>query len=148
MGDLLAEAEELRKEALAGRRKVLCDEHSDTVASIVTLGSVLQSRAKKAAEDAVRIGTHYMMNREEFVAAGGSSADFDRYQVNGDGVLDKQQLEALVASKLAEAEPLYREALKWRCMKYGVQHSKTRMLAADLGRVLEGMGKLDELSSL
>ena len=44
------------------------------------------------------------VDRDGFKAGGGSDADFDRYDKNGDGVLDKDELEAMAAAQQRAGE--------------------------------------------
>jgi len=66
----------------------------------------LRSAAKqKAASDVREMDTNHdgVLDRQEFIAGGGTRNEFDRYDANGDGVLDGAELEQRAADKIGSA---------------------------------------------
>ena len=123
----------LQQRALATRRRVLGEEHPDTLASINGMGALLEAQGKlDEAEPLLR--TVVAVRRR---VLGGTQPD-TLVSVNELGLLLRTE------GKLGEAEPYAREALEKRRRVLGEENRYTLMSANNLGLVLQDQNKLAE----
>lgn len=123
----------LQESALATRRRVLGDEHPDTLTSINNMGYLLQAMGKHAEAE-----PHY---REALDARrrvlGGDHPD-TLTSINNMGYLLQAR------GKYTEAEPHYREALERRRRVLGDDHPDTLVSINNMGLLLQVDGRLAE----
>ena len=123
----------LQKRALATRRRVLGEDHPDTLFSINNMGSLLQDQGKLSEAE------HYIRESLE----------------KSRRVLGEEHLDTLLSisnlsvlllyeGKLGEAESYVREALEKRRRVLGEDHPDTLISINNLGLLLLGQGKLSE----
>ncbi|MGQ0629267.1 MAG: tetratricopeptide repeat protein, partial [Phycisphaerales bacterium] len=123
----------LQENALATRRRVLGEEHKDTITSINNMGVLLQAQGKLAeAETCLREA----LERSRRLLGESHPNTLD--SVNNMGALLQSQ------GKYAEAEPYSREALARNRRVFGEEHPKTLSSIGNLGSLLQGDGRLAE----
>ncbi len=134
----LLEAEPLMREALGTLRRVLGDEHRNTLASIGNLGQLLQAQGRLAeaepyVREALETSRRVLGNEDPDTLAA----------INNMGILlQGQGLHA--QGKLAEAEPYLREALDQRRRVLSDEHPNTLSAISNMGSLLKAQGKLTE----
>jgi len=126
----------LQQEALKIRRRVLGDDHPQTLASIGNMGDLLGSMGKL--DEALPYLREDLDNSRRVL---GDDHEHTISAINGMGLLLKKQ------GKLDEALPYYREALDNSRRVLGDDHPTTLTLIANMGVLLESMGKSDEALS-
>ncbi len=127
------EAMPLQERAMATRRRVLGDDHPDTLTSISQMGLLLQGRGRLAEAE-----TYYreaLENRRRVL--GDEHPDTLISISNMDFLLQSQ-------GKLAEAEVYSREALEIRRRVLGDEDNYTLLSISNMCTVLMFQGKLDE----
>ena len=134
---LYEQAFTLHDAALTTRRHVLGDDHPDTIASINSLGFVLQDQGKLA--DARPLAVE-ALERARRVLGDDHPATID-YIGNMATLLQGE-------GKLAQAETLYRESLDKRRRVLGPDHVDTIRGISNLGSILEAQGKFAEAEPL
>ncbi|MCC6661533.1 MAG: serine/threonine protein kinase [Phycisphaerales bacterium] len=130
---LYEEAYPLQESALATRRRLLGEEHPDTLASLNFMGLLLQYQG--------RLDEAEPYQREAMDTARrvlGKDAPFTLTCVNNMGGLLMDE------GRLTEAEPYYREALRERRRVLGGEHESTITSIINMGQLLAAQGKLDE----
>ncbi len=123
----------LQKSALATRRRVLREEHPDTLTSINNMGALLWSQGKLAESE-----PYYREALEKSRRVLGEEHPNTLSFINNMGVLLHSQ------GKLAEAEPYWREALEKRRSVLGEEHPDTLDSVHSMGVLLQAQGKLAE----
>ena len=139
-GDRLAlydKAIPLQESALAKRRRVLGEEHPDTLISINNMGMLLQAQGKLAeaepfCREALEISRRVL----------GEEHPDTLSTTNNMGFLLAAQ------GRIAEAEPYLREALEKIRRVLGEEHPNTLSSIGNMGCLLEAQGKLAEAESL
>ncbi len=127
----------LQDAALATRRRVLGDDHPDTLTSINDMGVLLQVVGRTAeAELFVR---QSLLGRRKALGE-------DHPQT----LTSSNNLAALLQAqgRLAEAEPIFRECLEKSRRIRGEEHQNTLTAIANLGTILISLGRLDEAEPL
>ncbi|HTD27931.1 MAG TPA: serine/threonine-protein kinase, partial [Xanthomonadaceae bacterium] len=127
----------LQQSALATRRRVLGEDHPDTLQSINGMGELLEGQGKpREAEPYLRealekrrhvLGEEHTDTVESIGNMGGLLAD---------------------ESKLSQAEPYFREALEKSRRVNGEESRETLRLIGSMGQLLEDQGKLSEAEPL
>jgi serine/threonine-protein kinase len=130
---LFGQAEPLLERALEIRRRVLGDEHRDTLASISDMGELLSREGKLG--EAERYQREALEERRRTL--GGDDQD-TLTSINNMGTLFRDQ------GKLDEAEPYLREALEGRRRVLGNDHTDTMTSISNLSSLLRDRGKLEE----
>jgi serine/threonine protein kinase/tetratricopeptide (TPR) repeat protein len=139
----LAEGELLYRDALEAFRRVLGDEHPDTLKAMNNLGNLLHARGKLAEaepylSDALDTSRRVLGNDHPNTLT----------SINNMGaLLWGQGLQAqgpYAQDKLAEAEPYFREALDKRRRLLGDDHPDTLISINNMGALLKAQGKLAE----
>ena len=133
---LLDLAEGPQREALEIRRRVLGDEHPDTLSSINNMGLLLQDQGKLP--EAEPFYREALETRRRVL---GDEHPNTLTSLNNMGLLLRTQ------GKLSEAEPCYREALEVRRRMLGDEHPSTLNSINNMGRLLQAQGKLPEAES-
>merc|ERR1712166_1540835 len=74
------------------------------------MGEAMAAAKQRAAAEMHRIDTYGdgSISRAEYVAAGGKQSDFDRFDWDGSGSLDRDELEAMAAAKQRAAAEMHR----------------------------------------
>jgi|CXWL01.1.fsa_nt_gi serine/threonine-protein kinase len=130
------DAMQMQEVALKTRRRLLGDEHPDTLESVNKMGVLLQHQGKFAmAESYLREA--FEKRRRVF----GEDDPETIASLNNLGRLLKDQ------GKHAEAEAFLREALEKRRRVLGDEHPDTLSSMNNIGRVLRDQGKLTEAES-
>ncbi len=127
------EASAPQTEALEIRRRVLGNEHPDTLASVRNMGSLLARQGRLAEAE-----PYY---REALEGRRRLLGDDDRSTLFSVGLMG-----SLLArqGRLAEAEPYHREALEGFRRVLGDEHPRTLFQIGSMGELLAGQGKLAE----
>src|SRR5262245_43734888 len=133
----LAEAEPFVREALERRRRILGDDHAQTLASISNLASLL--RLQGHFTEAEPLFREVLERRRRTL---GDDHPDTLGAIGNMGSLMHAQ------GKLAEAEPYYREALEKRRRILGDEHRETLISTTNLGRLLVQTRKHDEAVAL
>ncbi|MBX3376190.1 MAG: serine/threonine protein kinase [Phycisphaeraceae bacterium] len=123
----------LQTSALATRRRVLGNEHRDTLTSMSEMGLLLQHQGRLAEAEPFRreaLDTYRRVLGEEH-------RDTVVAIISMGSLLEAQ-------GKLAEAEPFYREALEKSRRLLGEEHPNTLMVTNNLGTFLQAAGKFAE----
>jgi serine/threonine protein kinase len=126
-------ARPLQERALAIRRRVLGDEHPDTLRSLAGMGRLLQDQGKL--DEAERYDREALQKRRRVL---GEDHPDTLLSLANMGVLLDQE------GKTSEAEPLFRDALERRRRVVGEDDPGTLFLLNDLGTVLDEQGKSNE----
>jgi len=121
----------LQESALAMRRRVLGEDHADTLTSLSNMGVALVDQGKFA--EAEPFYREAMERRRKVL--GGKHAD-TLLSINNMGAL------LLAQSKLPEAETYLREALEARREVFGPKHADTLASVSAVGQLLRVQGKL------
>ena len=130
---LLDAALEPQEHALALRREVLGEDDPETLASLLTMGLLLQAQGKL--DEAEQYHQEALRGRRRVL--GGDHPD-TLTSLDNIGLLLQAQ------GKLDEAEPYYREALDGRRRVLGDDHEDTLSSINNMGFLLKARGKLDE----
>jgi len=131
------EAERLLEQALATRRRVLGDDHPDTLKSINKIGQVLQRRGKL--EEAEPLFSEALERRRRVL---GDDHRDTLVSIANMGYLLRAR------GELEEAELYFREALERLRRVLGDDHLDTLTSINNLGSLLVIRGKLEEAESL
>ena len=133
----LSESEPYRREALEKSRRVLGEEHPDTVLAIKNMGFLLQEEGKLSeAEPYFR----EVLEKQRRVL--GEEHPFTLVSTVNMGYLLQAE------GKLAEAEPYYREGLE-KCRRVlGQEHPETLISIIGMGHLLQAQGKHAEAAEL
>ncbi len=123
--------------ALATRRRVLGDDHPDTLKTISDIGLVLQSQGKLAESEPYR---REALNGYRRVR--GEDHPDTVTAISSMGFLLKAQ------GKLADAEPYYREAMDKHRRLLGKDHPSTLKSINNMAALLQAQGKLAEAEPL
>jgi serine/threonine protein kinase len=123
----------LQESALATRRRVLGEEHPDTLTTIHNMGSVLKKLGRLDEAE-----PYHREALEKSRRALGEEHPDTLASLSSMGSL------LSVQGKLAEAEPLYREALDRRRRVLGEEHPDTLVSISNMGFLLGSLGELDE----
>ncbi len=129
---LLESAQPLQERALATRRRVLGEEHPDTLYSINQMGELLHVEGKLGETDAI-----CREAAEKYVRVLGKEDPGTLLAVNNLGRIYLSQ------DKLDAAEPLLRETLATRRRILGEDHAETLESINNLGALLRAQGKLN-----
>ena len=132
-----AAAEEISRDALDGREKVLGPEHPYTLTSVSNLGSVLESQGKYQEAEAMH---RRDLDGSEKVL--GPEHPDTLTSVNNLGLVLESQ------GKYKEAEAMHRRALEGREKVLGPEHPHTLTSVSNLGSVLESQGKYQEAEAM
>jgi tetratricopeptide (TPR) repeat protein len=133
----LSDAEPLYREALAGRRRTLGDEHPSTLSSINNLAILLKGQG--------RLGEAEPLYREAFF---GRRRTLEVEHPDTLGSINNLGLLLYEQGKLGDAEPLFREALAGRRRTLEVEHPDTLGSINNLGLLLYKQGKLGDAEPL
>ena len=131
------EAEELFLQVIETLKKVLGEEHPDTLTSISNLGSVLERQGNY--KEAKAMHQRALEGREKVLGA--EHPDTLTSVNNLGSVLERQ-------SKYKEAEAMQRQALEGREKALGIEHPDTLTSVNNLGSVLERQGKYKEAEAV
>jgi serine/threonine protein kinase/Tfp pilus assembly protein PilF len=123
----------LQESALATRRRTLGEEHPDTLASINSMGALLQLQGRPAEAELCHreaLEKHRRTLGEE----------------HPDTLTSISQLGTLlqVQGRLAEAEPFHREVLETRRRTLSAEHRQTLISIGNMGALLQLQGRLAE----
>lgn len=130
---LLAPAIQPQKDALEIRRRLLGDDHVDTLISINHMGTLLRDQGKLSEAEA-----YYREALEKCRSVLGDEHEETIASISNMGNLLMQQ------DKLAEAEPLLRDALEKHRRVLGDEHPHTLITISSLGGLLRAQGRLSE----
>ena len=130
---LLEAAEAPQRAALETRRRVLGDDHPDTLLSVNNMGFLLQSQGRLDEAE-----PHYRESLDGFRRVLGDEHPDTLSSVNNMGSLLQSQ------GRLDEAEPYYREALDDQRRVLGDEYPGTLTSVNNLGFLLQAQGRLDE----
>ena len=130
---LLDRATEPQERALAARRRVLGDDHPDTLNSICNMGMLLEAQGEL--EEAEPYCREAMETSRRVL---GVEHHNTLTCINNMGLLLQSQ------GKLEEAERYYREALETRRRVLGDEHPDTLISINSTGILLQSQGKLEE----
>ena len=122
-----------QESALDIRRRVLGDDHPDTLTSLNNMGALLVAQGKPAEAE-----PYYREALEGNRSVLGDDHPGTLVSINNMGFLLQAQ------GKLAEAEPYYREAQETRRRVLGDDHSHTLTSVHNMGFLLQRQGKLAE----
>ncbi len=123
----------LQTSALTTRRRVLGNDHPDTLASINNMGSLLRRQGKL--DEAMLFYREALEGNRRVM---GDDHPDTLISINNIGLL----LE--VMGKYAEAEPYFREAMEGNRRVLGNDHRETLNSIGNMGLLLQMMGKPDE----
>ncbi len=123
----------LQKRALATRRRLLGDEHPDTLESISNMGGLLRAQAKL-----VEAEPFY---REALDARRRVLGDEDPNTLKS---IDNMGVLLWTQGKLGETEPYFYEAILERRRVLGEEHPDTLESVSNMGSLLLAQGKLNE----
>ena len=126
-------AKPLQEAALSTRRRVLGDDHPDTLSSINDMGELLMSQAKF--EEAETLIAEALEKRRRTL--GDDHPDTLQSMSHFGTVLQAR-------GRVDESEPYHREALERRRRVLGEEHPKTLDSVSNLGYMLQAQGKLAE----
>lgn len=127
----------LQTRALATRRLTLGEEHPDTLASINSMGVLLQDQGKLSEAE-----PYFRDALEKSRRVLGQEHPSTLSAINNLGTLLKAQ------GRLDDAEPYYREALEKLRRVLGDEHPNTLTSISNLGSLLKAQGKLAEAEPL
>jgi serine/threonine protein kinase/Tfp pilus assembly protein PilF len=130
---LLDRATKPQEEALRIRREKLGDDHPDTLASINTMGVLLQAQGKSSEAE-----PYFREALEGYRRGLGDDHPDTLASINNMGALLRAQ------GKLTEAEPYYREALEGNRRVLGDDHPDTLASINNMGVLLQAQGKSSE----
>ncbi len=131
------EAEPYQREALEGRRRVLGDDHPDTLGSINNMGALLLAAGKSAEAE-----PYYRAAMEGHRRILGDDHPSTLTSISNLGFLLKSM------GKLTEAEPFYLEALERRRRVLGDDHLDTMRSINNMGAILLELGRYDDASDV
>jgi serine/threonine protein kinase/Tfp pilus assembly protein PilF len=120
-----------QKNALESRRRLLGDEHPDTLSSINSMAELLDYQGKMGEAE-----PYYREALESRRRVLGDEHPDTLVSIDNMGYLLQDQ------GKLTEAEPYYREALKTRRRVLGDEHVDTLESITDMGLLLKFQGKI------
>jgi len=123
----------LQERALATRRRVLGEEHPDTLTSISNMGTLLRAQGKLSEAE-----PYYREGLENLRRVLGEEHPDALTSISNMGVLLNTQ------GKLSEAATYFREALEKRRRVLGEEHPDTLTSISNLGVLLNAQGKLSE----
>jgi serine/threonine protein kinase/Tfp pilus assembly protein PilF len=123
----------LQDSALKTRRRLLGEEHLDTIESIRNLGLLLKAQGKLAESEP--------SCREALEKYGRVLEEEHPYTLNA---IDNLGCLLLAQGKLDQAEPYLREALEKRRRVLGEERADTIMSIFSMGGLLKAQGKLDQ----
>jgi serine/threonine protein kinase/tetratricopeptide (TPR) repeat protein len=126
-------AQPLQTAALEANRRVLGEEHPDTLSSINNTGMLL--RAQGQLTEAEPYLKEALDKRRRVL---GEAHPETLMSINNLGLLLDEQ------GRLAEAEPYYRDALEKHRLVLGEEHRETLIAIDNLGMLLKAQGKLAE----
>jgi len=129
----LDEAEPYFREALEARRRVLGDDHPDTLTSINSMGFLLRVRGRFDEAE-----PYYLEALEGRRRVLGDEHPSTLTSMNNMGGLLR------VRGRFDEAEPYYREVLEVRRRVLGDEHASTLLSMNNMGFMLQDQGKHDE----
>jgi tetratricopeptide (TPR) repeat protein len=132
-----AAAEEISRDALDRREKVLGLEHPHTLTSVSNLGSVLESQGKY--EEAEAMHRQALKGREKVL---GPEHPHTLTSVSNLGLVLKSQ------GKYKEAEAMHRRDLEGPEKVLGPEHPDTLTSVSNLGSVLKSQGKYEEAEAM
>jgi eukaryotic-like serine/threonine-protein kinase len=127
----------LQESSLVTRRRVLGEEHPDTLSSISNMGTLLRAQGKLDQAEPYLLESLDKARR----VLGEEHLD-TLISINNMGFLLESQ------GRIAEAEPYYRESLEKRRRVLGEDHPSVLNVLNNLGRLLESGGKLHEAETL
>jgi non-specific serine/threonine protein kinase/serine/threonine-protein kinase len=130
---LLDAASKPQEEALAIRRRMLGEDHPDTLTSISETGLLMGAQGKLAEAEPY----HREALDKRRLVLGDEHVDTLRSIHNLGALLQEQ-------GKLKEAEPLYREALEKRRRILGEEHRDTLTSLSSMGYLLEALGEREQ----
>ncbi|MBX3378402.1 MAG: serine/threonine protein kinase [Phycisphaeraceae bacterium] len=130
---LYDDAVPLQESALATRRRVLGEDHPDTLTSISNMGVLLQDQGKLDQAE-----PYYREALEKLRRVLGEEHPDTLTSINNMGSLLQSQ------GKLDQAEPYHREALEKRRRVLGEEHPDTLISISNMGFLLQSQGKLDQ----
>jgi serine/threonine protein kinase/Tfp pilus assembly protein PilF len=128
--DLRDEASDPQTEALEIRRRVLGNEHPDTLTSVGNMGILLKLQGRLTEAE-----PYYVEALEGKRRVLGDEHPKTLIALSNMGVLLARQ------GKLAEAEPYYRQALEGFRRVFGNEHPKTLFQIGSMGELLASQGK-------
>jgi len=134
---LLDAALPLQERALETRRRLLGDEHADTLTSISNTGLLLQHLGRLALAE-----PYALEALDKYRRVRGEAHPDTLRAVNNMGYILQAQ------GKLAEAEPYYREALEKFRLVLGSDHPDTVGALTNTGLLLQNLGRLGEAEKL
>jgi tetratricopeptide (TPR) repeat protein len=135
--DKLAQAEPLFREALERRRRVLGDDHPNTLTSINNMGLLFQAQGKPDQAEPL-----WREALERLRRVLGDDHPNTLSLINNIGYL------LMAQGKLEQAEPVWREALQGRRSVLGDDHPETLGSINNLARLLQRQGKLADAQPL
>jgi tetratricopeptide (TPR) repeat protein len=124
------QAEPLYREALVKRRRILGEEHPETLISIGNMGSLLRAQGKMQEAE-----PYYREALEKSRRVLGEEHPDTLIAISNMGFLLRAE------GKLDEAEPYYREALTKYRRVMGDEHAATLISIDNLGGLLSAQGK-------
>jgi non-specific serine/threonine protein kinase/serine/threonine-protein kinase len=127
------EALPLQEQALATRRRLLGNEHVDTLISINNTALLLNAQGKMEEAEA-----HYREALDKYRRLHGEEHVETLRTINNLGFLLQSR------GKLDEAEPYYREGLTKRRQVLGDEHPETLVSLNNMGFLLQAQGRLAE----
>ncbi len=130
---LLDRATVPQTDALEIRRRVLGDQHADTLESVRRLGGLLRQQGSHARAEAYLREALEIKRR----VAGTEHPDTIKFMVSMGALLYEQ-------GKVAEAETYYRDALESSRRVLGDEHPDTLATINNLGTMLRAQGRFDE----
>ncbi len=130
---LLDRAMAPQEEALAIRRRVLGDEHPDTLASINSMGTLLLSTGRY--DDALPFLSEALDGRRRVL---GDEHPDTHMSINNMGALLRSM------GRYEEAMPYYREAMETSRRVFGDDHPDTLTSINSIGAMLESIGRYEE----
>ncbi|MBX3373033.1 MAG: serine/threonine protein kinase [Phycisphaeraceae bacterium] len=130
---LYPEALPLQESALATRRRVLGNEHADTLASVNIMGVLLRAQGRLDLAE-----PYYRETLELSRRLLGEDHPSTLTSINNMGLLLRVQ------GRLDQAEPYYREALEKSRRVLGEEHPSTLTFINNMGLLLQAQGSLDQ----
>jgi non-specific serine/threonine protein kinase/serine/threonine-protein kinase len=132
-----AEAEKLEREALAVRRRILGTEHADTLASMLDLGSTLDSAGRYAEAEKLQRETIEIQRRV-----------LGPYNPATLGSMNNLAFSLEHLHRDQEAEKIYREALDIQRRVLGPEHPDTLLTMDNLNNTIAEQGRYAEAEKL
>jgi eukaryotic-like serine/threonine-protein kinase len=123
----------LEQQALADRRRVLGDEHPETLLSMANVGEYLSALGKKDEAETI---DREVLEKSRRVRGDDNPETLNCLANLGNLLLDK--------GRFSDAEPYFREALDKRRRLLGDDHPDTLESIRDWGQLLQEQGKLAE----